>query len=150
MLEVNNAFTGMKKEELTGQREGDRSSYQVQCLQFVKSTGRNLKKLTEGTEVLTPDILGITNKCLKPTSRKSMRALASDIVSTTVYGEALVNGCRSKNISISSSVNRSSSILSPLPEPLSAKSPAENSFKASMLVGTGADMKAFFFSNSIR
>nr|ACR35499.1 unknown [Zea mays] len=58
----------------------------------------------------------------RPRPRNSTAALASDMFSTTVYGDRLVMGWRSMYMSISSSVRSRSSTLMPFPDPALAKS----------------------------
>ncbi|BAF06881.1 Os01g0876200 [Oryza sativa Japonica Group] len=58
----------------------------------------------------------------RPSWRKSTAALASDMFSTTVYGERLAIGWRSTYMAISSSVRSRSSTVRPLPDPGLAKS----------------------------
>lgn len=92
---------------------------------MAKETGdRGGWRERKGGEGLTPVFFGTTHKCLSPSCRKRIAALARDMVSTTVYGDVFVIGWRSTYISISSCVMTRSSNLSPFPDPGLAKSNA--------------------------
>uniref|UniRef100_J3L6C9 Uncharacterized protein n=1 Tax=Oryza brachyantha TaxID=4533 RepID=J3L6C9_ORYBR len=100
---------------------------------------------------LTPGVLGTTHMWRRPSSRKRAAALASDMFSTTVYGDRLAIGWRSTYMAISSSVMSRSSTARPLPEPGLAKSNGaslRNTSAAPVL--TGWAVKALAWSSTRR